>query len=248
VRDTYRIRETEGSRPPLSVARAAIPSSCRHGHGTVHAPFSVRFLPSRTGTEMYQEKRVWVRGSLEVKTEHSTQLPPRRPVQSVSTQVPGKCHLPATHGLPSIKHGTKELRRVPGKASAICLQPATLPWDGQTVPSSATPLAMGCTPRAAHPGLHTQGCTPIPARPLLNSQASKALTTAQPARPLLNHPDQQGLFQTPRPARPLLNSHTSKASPKTPRPARPLQLLSQQGLYNSRPARPPLNHPDQRGL
>ena len=51
MRATYRIRETEGRRPPLSVARAAIPSSCRHGHGTVHAPFSVRFLPSRTGTE-----------------------------------------------------------------------------------------------------------------------------------------------------------------------------------------------------
>jgi len=84
-------------------------------------------------------KRVWVRGSLEVKTEHSTQLPPRRPVPSVSTQVPGKCHLPATQGLPSIKHGNKELRRVPGKASAICFQPATLPWGGQTVPSSATP-------------------------------------------------------------------------------------------------------------
>jgi len=44
-------------------------------------------------------------------------------------------------------------------------------WGGQTVPSSATPLTMGCTPRAAHPGLHTQGCTPRAA-----------------------HPDQQGLF------------------------------------------------------
>ena len=146
---------------------------------------------------------MWVRGSLEVKTEHSTQLPPRRPVPSVSTQVPGKCHLTATQGLPSIKHGNKELRRVPGKASAICFQPATLPWGGQTVPSSATPLTTGCTPRAAQPGLHTQGCTPGPPRPLLNSQASKALTTAQPARPLPNTqtskassklPDQQGLF------------------------------------------------------
>ena len=193
------------------------------------APFSVRFPPSRTGTEMYQEKRVWVRGSLEVKTEHSTQLPPRRPVPSVSTQVPGKCHLPATQDLPSIKHGNKELRRVPGKASAICFQPATLPWGGQTVPLSATPLQW-----AAHPGLHTQ-----------TSKASSKL------------PGQQCLFQSPRPARPPLNSQTSKASPKTLRPARPLQLLSQQGLYNARPARPLPNtqtsnasskHPDQQGL
>ena len=232
MRDTYRIRETEGSRPPLSVARAAIPSSCRHGHGTVHAPFSVRFPPSRTGKEMYQEKRVWVRGSLEVKTEHSTQIPPRKPVPSgstVSTQVPGKCHLPATQGLPSIKLGNKELCRVPGNASAICFQPATLPWGGQTVPSSATPLTMGCTPRAAHPGLHTQGCTPRPARPLLNSQASEAPTTAQPARPLLNHPDQQGLFQTPISARP------------------PLKLPGQQCPYNCSASKASTT-PGQRGL
>ena len=151
MRATYRIRETEGRRPPLSVARAAIPSSCRRGHGTLHAPFRVSSPLSRTGTEMYQEKGVWVRGSLEVKTEHSTQLPPRRPVPSVSTQVPGKCHLPATQGLPSIKHGNKELRRVPGKASAICFQPATLPLGDQTVPSSGTPLTTGCTPRDAYP-------------------------------------------------------------------------------------------------
>ena len=40
-------------------------------------------------TEMYQEKRVWVRGSLEVKTEHSTQFPPRRPVPSAcNTRTP----------------------------------------------------------------------------------------------------------------------------------------------------------------
>jgi len=232
VRATYRIRKTEGRRPPLSVARAAIPSSCRHGHGTVHAPFSVRFPPSRTGTEMYQEKRVWVRGSLEVKTEHSTQLPPRRPVPSVSTQVPGKCHLPATQGLPSIKHGNKELRRVPGKASAICFQPA-LP--GVTRQCHRLPRHKQ---RAAQPGLHTQGCTPGPSRPLLNSQASKALTTAQPA-------GQQGPYNcsASRPARPLqlLSQQASKAlttaqpagqqgpyNCSASRPARPLQLLSQQ--------------------
>jgi len=81
--------------------------------------------------------------------------------------------------------------------------------------------SQGCTPRAAQPGLHTQGCTPGPSRPQLNSQASKALTTTQPARPL-QLLSQQGLYQTPRPARPLLNSQASKA-PTTAQPARPLQ-------------------------
>ena len=42
--------------------------------------------------------------------------------------------------------------------------------------------------------------------------------------PRAAHPDQQGLCLTPR-------------------PARPLQLLSHQGLYNARPARPLENHP-----
>ena len=114
----YRIGESEDRRPPLSVACAAIPSSCQHGHGTVHALFSVRFPPSGTGTEMYQESgcgcmaHLWVRGSLEVESEHATQLPPRRPVPSVSTQVPSNCHLPATQGLPSIVHGIMESRWV----------------------------------------------------------------------------------------------------------------------------------------
>ena len=62
-------------------------------------------------------------------------------------------------------------------------------------------------------------------------------------KPWAAHPGLHTRGCTPRPARPLLNSHTSKASPKTPRPARPLQLLSQQGLYNARPARPLENHP-----
>jgi hypothetical protein len=224
VRATYLIKATEGRRPPLSTALAAIPSSCRHGHGTVHAPFSVRFPLSRTGTEMYQEKRVRVRGSLEVRIEHSTQLPPRRPVPLVSTQVPGKCHLPATQGLPSIKHGNKRLRRVPGKASAICFQPATLPWGGQSaIVCHAINNGLhtqGCTPRVAHLGLHTQGCTPSPARPLLNSQASKVPTTAQPARPL-QRPASKASSKPPRPARPLPNTQTSKASSK---------LSDQQGL------------------
>jgi len=121
----------------------------------------------------------------------------------------------------------RPLQRPASKASSKLPRPARPPLNSQT--SKASPK------------------TPRPARPLqLLSQ--QGLYNARPARPLLNYPDQQGLFQTPRPARPPLNSQTSKASPKTPRPARPLQLLSQQGLYNARPARPLLNYPDQQCL
>jgi len=58
MRATYQIRKTEGRRPPLCVARAAIQSSCRRGHGTVHAPFSVRSPPSSRHGDVSGKKGV----------------------------------------------------------------------------------------------------------------------------------------------------------------------------------------------